>query len=136
MKRKLLYSLAFALISICLFILGASAQAGQGNIDWDNEVITATGFGAMPSNSLNIGQAKLLARRAAMVDAYRNLVEAINGVQVSAETTVKNYVTENDLVKSQISGFIQGAKIVNEQMNTDGTYMVVMSVDLYGNQNS
>jgi Protein of unknown function, DUF400. len=38
----------------------------------------------------------------------------------------------SDVVKTKVSGLIQGAKIIREQALPDGTYKVVLAVNLYG----
>lgn len=96
----------------------------------DSEVV-AMGIGLPPQNAVG-AQGKVLARRAAVVDAQRNLVETINGVQVDAETTVENLMVTSDVVKTRVAGLIKGATIVSEQQNPDGSYSVIMRVPIYG----
>lgn len=96
----------------------------------DSEVV-AMGIGLPPQNAVG-AQGKVLARRAAVVDAQRNLVETINGVQVDAETTVENLMVTSDVVKTRVAGLIKGATIVSEQHNPDGSYSVIMRVPIYG----
>jgi len=79
-------------------------------------------------------KASIMARRAAIVDAQRNLAEQVSGVQVDAETTVENFVISSDLVKTKVSALIKGAVVVEEQMMPDGAYRVVMSMPMYGSQ--
>lgn len=95
------------------------------------ETIQADGYGAMPVG-MPAGRAKLMARRAAIVDAQRNLVETIKGTAVDAETTVNNFVTQSDVVRTKLSGIVTGARVVSENIDTDGTYHVVMVVPMYG----
>ena len=73
-----------------------------------------------------------LARRAAFVDAYRYLAEAVQGVQVDADTVMQDLVIKNDTVRIQVSTLIKGAKIVREHENADGSYSVTMTLPLYG----
>ncbi|MBP2634884.1 MAG: hypothetical protein H6Q72_791 [Firmicutes bacterium] len=104
----------------------------NGSIDWDKRTIEAVGYGLPSSLSKSPAHAQLMARRAAIADAYRNLLEAIQGVKVDSETTVQNFETVNDTVKVKISGLVSGARIVTEQPLADGSYQVTMSVNLYG----
>lgn len=113
--------------------VNAVDQVGaNGSINWDQGVVEAVGFGVPSSTAKSPAQARLMARRAAIVDAQRNLLEAIEGVKVDAETTVRNFETTNDTVKTQVSGMVKGAKIVNEQSMPDGTYQVTMRINLFG----
>ena len=57
-------------------------------------------------------QNKLLAMRAAQADALRKLAEQIYGLRIDAETTVKDFVTESDVIRTQVKAFLRGAKMV------------------------
>ena len=95
-------------------------------------LVTADGFGAMPDGT-PAPRARLLARRAAVVDAYRNLVTEVNGVQVDATTTVENSVASSDVVRTRVSGLIKGARVVSEDF-VDGVYRVTVSLPIFGEQ--
>lgn len=108
-------------------------QAAHAAAMWDEGTIVAEGFGT-PPNGVYGSRANIMARRAAIVDAQRNLAEQINGVQVDAETTVENFVTTSDVVKTKVSALVKGAMVVEEQLMPDGSYHVVMSMPMYGTQ--
>ena len=104
----------------------------KGSINWDQATVEAVGFG-VPSRIANSpAQSQLMARRAAIVDAQRNLLETIAGIKVDAKTTVQNFELANDVVKTQVSGMVRNSKIINEQQLADGTYQVTMAINLYG----
>lgn len=108
-------------------------QATEAATLWEDGVITAEGAGTPPMGTYG-SKANIMARRAAIVDAQRNLAEQVSGVQVDAETTVENFVISSDIVKTKVSALIKGAVIVEEQAMPDGSYRVVMSMPLYGTQ--
>ena len=108
-------------------------QATEAATLWEDGVITAEGAGTPPMGTYG-SKANIMARRAAIVDAQRNLAEQVSGVQVDAETTVENFVISSDLVKTKVSALIKGAMVVEEQMMPDGAYRVVMSMPMYGTQ--
>lgn len=115
-------------------VLPPIEETGQnGRVSWEQGVIEAVGTGLPPANARSAAQATALARRAAIVDAYRNLTESIQGVQVDAETTMKNLEISSDIVQTKVSGLIKGAKILRQQAMPDGSYQVVMRINLYGN---
>lgn len=103
-----------------------------GTVDWANGVIYAIGIGVPPENATRSTQAGIMARKAATIDAYRNLAEVVNGVKVTAKTTVRNFAVENDVVQTKVSGLVKGARIIKEHQMPDGSYQVIMELHLYG----
>lgn len=112
-------------------------QESKGNVDWmkgSDSVVTAIGVGLPPANA---GVSRTpLARRAAIVDAYRILAETIQGVQINSETLMKDLVIQSDVVRAKVDALVKGARIVEEKANPDGSYTVKMSIPLYGAVNS
>lgn len=119
----------FALLVIIITTM--SITLASPCISFEQGTIEAIGTGLPPAGA-TYPQATALAKRAAIVDAYRNLAEQINGVQINSFTTVYNLQMTNDVIKTQVSGFIKGAKVISEQELPDGTYQVVMQLPLYG----
>lgn len=99
--------------------------------DWNTGVISATGTG-IPTPGTVGAQARVLAKRAAMADAYRQLLEMTQGVQVDAETTVEMMMTTSDIIRTKVSGVIKGARIVSENITPDGAYEVTMQIGMFG----
>ena len=131
---------AFAATAI-LLATGAGVTAEQQGsffegVDWKNKVVTVTGEGVVPPDSVNYTQAKGMASKAARADAYRKIGEIVNGVRVEGETTVENMLTTKDTVKMRVDATIKGAKIINETFLSDGGYRVTMQVPLFGVSNS
>ncbi|HEY9844332.1 MAG: hypothetical protein ACAI44_31395 [Candidatus Sericytochromatia bacterium] len=132
--------LLLAALGASLLLLQAGAQppgsyrqaVGSGQINWTEQYIEATGSGLAP-NQGNPAQQKLMARRAAMADAYRKLAEIVEGVQVTAETTVHNYVVESDLVHTRVQAVLKGATPVGEpRLTPDGAVELTVRLPLMG----
>ena len=67
------------------------SQSYDEGINWENgnsADVVAIGTGLPPENAGVRG--RVLARRAALVDAYRNLAEMLNGVQLDADTVMED----------------------------------------------
>ena len=128
MKRTIL-----GLLTACLLLMCSVAMAAGA--DFEMNRVEADGFGLPPAYAVSEAQARLMARRAAIADAQRNLAEQIAGVQVDSETTVQNLQVASDVVKTRVSALIKGAKIISESAE-DGAYHVVMALPLYGVNNS
>lgn len=123
---------------LCLtFISAATVFASEnGQVDWDSESVIVEGYGAAPGNPVNAAQAMSMARRAAVVDAYRNLSEEVYGVRITGDTTVKDSVVASDIVRTRVQGVIKNAKIIAEEVMENGAYHITMELPLYGSGNS
>ena len=121
------------LLTACLLLMCSVAMAAGA--DFEMNRVEADGFGLPPAYAVSEAQARLMARRAAIADAQRNLAEQIAGVQVDSETTVQNLQVASDVVKTRVSALLKGAKIISESAE-DGAYHVVMALPLYGVNNS
>ena len=55
----------------------------NGSINYASRTIQAIGIGFIPTNVINAGQARRSAMRIAKQDALRQLIEIVNGVNVT-----------------------------------------------------
>ena len=132
MRKWIAWGRLLSLVCALLIMSCASAFAAAGT-DWESSVIEVEGTGVAPSNARNAVQARMMARRAAVVDAYRQIAEQIAGVQVDAATTVEDMAVSSDVIKTNVSALVQGARIVDEKMVEGGQgYTVRMQVPLFG----
>ena len=123
-----------ALLAAVLLLTGINVEAAaRGETDWGRQVVTVTGYGVAPTGT-RAAQARILARRAAIVDAYRYLAEYVQGVNVDAETTVEDAMTQSDVVKTKVNAIVKGAKIVpgSEKFTSDGGYEVTLELPMFG----
>jgi hypothetical protein len=73
-------------------------------------------------------QERLTTERAATLDAQRKLLETINGVCITSQTTVGDFALQNDVVKSKVEGVLRGAEELGKRYFSDGTVEVTMCV--------
>ena len=104
----------------------------NGKINWQTGLVTAVGIGAPPANAVNMAQARAMAVRAATVVARRNLLEIIKGVQIDSSTTVENYMVTNDVIVTQVRGFLQNSQILDTAYMEDGSVEVTVGISLRG----
>ncbi len=104
----------------------------KGLVNYQDGYIEAVGTGAPPEQYYGKPQARPMALRAAQVDAYRNLLETVQGVQIDSKTTVKDFVVESDVINTAISGMVKGAQIVKKEYLSDGTVEVTVRMPLSG----
>lgn len=105
-------------------------DSGRVEMNWTKKVLRVKGYGFGPKNIQSLGQRKLLARRAALVEAYRNTLESVKGIQVTSTTTVKNLMLESDNIKTRTEGMVRGAKILAINYRKDGSCEVTLEVNI------
>ena len=99
-------------------------------------VVAVVAASSMPTQAGAISekrkaQNKLLAYRAARVDAMRKLAERIRGLSVTSETTVRDFVTESDTIETAMQAFLNGLREKGKPVYMeDGTCEVTMEVTL------
>lgn len=100
------------------------------DIDWTDGLIRVTGYGHPPDRG-NATQKRLLARRAAMADGFRRMLDALYRIHVDSETLVKDFVQESKLIKNQINELIKSAQKVDQRVLPSGLVEVDMVIKLY-----
>tara|TARA_B000000475_G_scaffold237991_1_gene206828 strand:+ start:1178 stop:2005 length:828 start_codon:yes stop_codon:yes gene_type:complete len=109
--KKLIYINIFILSSI--FAQGVVTQLDKGSINYSEQMINAVGIGFVPSNAVNAGMARRMALRIAKQDAMRQLIEIVNGVTLTSETTMSGAMVD-DVINTKVQGFIRGARPVGQ----------------------
>jgi hypothetical protein len=108
----------------------AAAEAVRAaGINWEGQVLRATGSGAPDLKAANPAQARLGAERAAKLDAFRNLLEQAKGIQVSAGRTVGDEWARDD-AKGRVEGAIKGYKVVARRYFSDSGVELDVEVPL------
>lgn len=97
------------------------------NPSWNGKPITVVGQGT--DSDITTPQGKLRATEAARQDAARKLAEQINGLQIDAQTTVRDFLTESDVVQAQVNSVIAGASYDNPLYRGDGTVEVKATIN-------
>lgn len=135
---RLTKKLATCLAAIVLILMTTAAFAAEGSVDWQKGVIRATGIGAgKPAyQKKNPGIYRAQAKRAALMDAQRNLAEAIRGVHVTADSTMEDMFLKSDIVRTRVDSIIKSMTEVSSKYNEEGTYEVVLEMQIFGGQNS
>jgi hypothetical protein len=137
--RKTRKSLLGIAVWAALFVEGrASAdeksvveKLEHGEVNWTEKTVLATGSGAPNLKLSNVAQVRLAAERAAKIDAYRNILETLKGVKVTANTSGAQQL-ENGQIKTQVEGIIRGCKTVDTRYYSDGGVDVVIRCPLDG----
>lgn len=93
-------------------------------------MITGLGFAQIagqPGKTHN--EKRLMAIRAARLDALRDLAEQVHGIYITAKTQVKDVILSNDTLNGTVQGSIRGARIVRITPKADDAYEVQLALD-------
>jgi len=90
--------------------------------------IRVTGYGAPPKSFYPDPQRRLMAMRAAKIDAYRSLAERVTGIQIWGGTTIGDMVVEKDRFRVYIDTYINGARVIAENPLDDGTFETIVEL--------
>ncbi|WP_434628230.1 LPP20 family lipoprotein [Chromobacterium sp. CV08] len=94
-------------------------------------IVRVTGTGAAPyTNSLTPSQRKLLAMRAARLDAFRAIAEQVQGMKLVGNSSVSNMIANNDSFRTYVDAYLRGVTIVSTSMKPDGTSEAVAEITL------
>jgi hypothetical protein len=123
MRRSSFNFTAFMLVLINTTIFSAYAEDHKG-------ILSAKGFGTVDiEKTVNNFQAKMMAKRAASLDAQRQLAELTKGVQISAGTSVEDFEVTKDIIATRVKGLIKGAFILKELVKPeDDTFVAEVTL--------
>jgi hypothetical protein len=92
-------------------------------------VFKVLGEGVAPKKSFTKAQQKILAKRAAIADAYRQLGEKLYGVKVTATDTVKDAALKNSNIVTTVDGVLKNSNITHVDYS-DNIYKVAMELSI------
>jgi len=72
---------------------------------------------------------RLMAIRAARMDALRDLTEQVHGIRISASTTVRDAVVQDDSLSAVVQGTLRGARTLRVSPSGSDSYEVEMVLD-------
>lgn len=108
----------FVLLAVLVFSsLLPAAESGNGEDRADDDTVVVSGTGYPPIKAENAAQARLMARRAAILDAYRNALAGTG----SSHNDEQTFYTG-------LSGFVRGLTIEREEYLEDGGVRILARV--------
>ena len=92
----------------------------------NDKIIDVMGNAAIPGSE---GHQKIMAKRAAEMDAYRRLAGRMMGVKIDGNTTVRDFALENDEILASLSQVLKAATPTAVKYNkSDGSCEVTMEI--------
>lgn len=109
----------------------AAVRMGLQSANWP-PVMQAVGQAAIDETATNAAQARLMAMRGAEIDGRRRLAEELDGLMITSNTSVRDFVAMNDQIRTSMLTFQQGVRRVpdSERVLPDGTVEVTVETDL------
>jgi len=112
-KKIITVIMFFLLTPVSVF----SAETGKEQNDSKKDILVVQGTGYPPIKAQSAAQARLMARRAAIIDTYRNALAAKG---------IKDY-EESDFY-SELQGFVKGMNVIEEEYLEDGGIRILAHV--------
>jgi len=98
-------------------VKGASALVGRG----------FSQVAGQPGKTLS--ERRLMAMRAARLDALRDLTEQIHGIRISSDSVLRDVILRNDALVAHVAGTLRGARTIAIEPRGDDGYFVQMELD-------
>ena len=109
---------------------GAASSRESQVLRFRNEPLVATGYAVITVQNHKLpAQQRLLAIRAAKIDAYRNLAEQIYGMRLDSSTSIADMAVTSDRFRARVEGVIFGAVLSNITPTDNETYEVTLTLD-------
>jgi hypothetical protein len=80
-----------------------------------------------PGATLN--ERRLLAMRAARLDALRDLTEQVHGISISSDSVLRDAVMRNDALVAHVQGTLRGARTLAIEPRGEDGYSVTLELD-------
>ena len=103
---------------------------GKGAIDWNRRVLIGHGQGAPDLNSPSVAVARLGAERAAKLDAFRNALESLKGMQLQSGGSVGSLLQDDETLTGRVEGTLKGVKPIKTRYFSDGGVTLDIEVPL------
>lgn len=103
----------------------------HAEIDWTDGNIVATGSGAPDPNLKNMAKIRLAAEKAAQLDAYRRVIEALKGVQITVTQTGRDRLSAPQ-IRAKVEGVVRGCTVKDTRYYSEGGVDVVLSCPFGG----
>ncbi|MFN2546120.1 MAG: flagellar assembly protein T N-terminal domain-containing protein [Myxococcales bacterium] len=120
---------SLAIVATIAAAMPAFAQS-KGEIDWNRRVLIGHGQGAPDLNAPSVAVARLGAERAAKVDAYRNALETLKGMQVQSGGSVGTLLQNDATLTSRVDGELKGVRPIKTHYYSDGGVSLDIEVPL------
>ncbi len=112
-----------------LLVVPLSALARSNGVDWQRQVLRATGDGPPDVRASNPSQARLGAERSAKEDAFQELLEQVKGLRLRADRTVGEEMAREE-TRRKVEDVLRGYRVVDKRYYSDSGVQLDVEVPL------
>ena len=120
MLRWIRVTFAASLLAVLTLQAQVYQETASGSVDWQSRLIRAKGIGMPSAVGGRAGQI-----RVARADALRKILETVEGMNLTSETTVQDYMLQSDRIQTEVRGLCRNFREVGEP-----TYLSDGSIEL------
>ncbi len=127
--------MAVALALAVAVLAPRGARAEDGKVDWEHRVVKCSGSGAanLKDSDGNPAVARIGAEKAARLDALRNCLSTLRGVQVESGRSVGSALDSDAALSGRVQGLVRGFRVVGKpRYFSDGGVELDVEVPLEG----
>ncbi len=81
--------------------------------------LEAVGMGVFPERGISYAHKLAMAKRAAIVDAYRQMGEKMHGVRIEAKETMRDMILSRSEVQTHLRSLVKNANVVETRCESD-----------------
>jgi hypothetical protein len=122
----------FTMLVWALATATPALAAASASVDWQKRVIIARGQGAPDLAASSPAAARIGAERAAQVDAFRNILETLKGVEVKGGQTAGQLMAQDSALKASVEGLVRNFKVTDRKYFSDGGVELTVEMALDG----
>ncbi len=129
------FALTVALAAAGTLAGARPARAEDGKVDWEHKVVKCTGSGAanLKDADGNPAVARIGAEKAARLDALRNCLATLRGVQLESGKTVGSALESDAALSGKVTGLVKGFRQVGKpRYYSDGGVEIDVEVPIDG----
>lgn len=104
----------------------------DGFVNWSKGLVAAKGKAVPPEIHQGNQQGRSMAVRQAIGNAADNLFNAMQEIQIDANTRIRDVVADSDEISSKLKSMVKDAQVVGQKYLTDGTVEVTIQMSLNG----
>ena len=128
----LVFFLSISCFSNISFARDLVQKFDKGKIDWTKGIVTAWGEGESLTTGKDRRLAQELAKRAAILEARKNLIEIIKAVRLDSKISIEDIVKSWDMARESINQAVDVSSDTRAEVLPNGRAIATLELKIYG----